>query len=102
MITGMSTFGIVEHAQDFAHFPQLVCYDLPTMQTFGARIRALRAGFGLTQAEAGARLGISANTLRAWEQDRDPGPTLHQIDRIASVFNVSAFWLYAGKGAPKR
>jgi len=57
----------------------------------------MRTGFGYTQATAAAKLGVCANTLRAWEQDRDPGPTMNQITLCARLYNTSAIWLFSGK-----
>ena len=37
---------------------------------FGARVRRVRAGFGLTQAGFAERFGVPAASLRDWEQGR--------------------------------
>ncbi len=54
---------------------------------FGARVRAVRARAGLTQAALAARLGVSASYLNLIEHDRRPLPT-ELLLRLARALDV--------------
>jgi len=51
----------------------------------------------LTQAEFAERVGINANTLRAYEKGRTQ-PSAETLSAICVKFNVSAHWLLTGEG----
>lgn len=44
-----------------------------------AQIRELRNGMGLSQAQFGARLGVSANTIARWERGERAPNQYHQL-----------------------
>ena len=69
----------------------------PEMATFGDRIAAAREAVGLGQRELARRLGVRAETLRGWEEDRSE-PRSNRLQMLAGVLNVSIRWLLTGEG----
>jgi transcriptional regulator with XRE-family HTH domain len=68
---------------------------------FGIRLRLLRLQAGLTQAELGARLNLTAGALGMYEHGRRR-PSLSIIPEIADAFSVSCDFLLSGKGRNER
>lgn len=60
--------------------------DAEIMRSLGGRLRALRKGRGLTQAEASERAGLSRNTLYRAEQGDNP--TLLTLIRLLRVYGA--------------
>jgi transcriptional regulator with XRE-family HTH domain len=67
------------------------------MATFGDRLAGAREALGLSQRELAERLGIRADTLRSWEEDRTE-PRANRLQILAGVLNVSIRWLLTGEG----
>ena len=67
------------------------------MATFGDRIAGAREALGLTQRDLAHRLGIRADTLRGWEEDRTE-PRANRLQMLAGLLNVSIRWLLTGEG----
>lgn len=65
--------------------------------TFGDRMAAARERLGLTQAQLAQRLGVKAQTIAAWEQDRSE-PRANRLQMLAGMLNVSMVWLMTGAG----
>jgi transcriptional regulator with XRE-family HTH domain len=66
------------------------------MGMLGARISALRRKQGLTQAQLGQALGVSASAVGMYEQGRrEPGVTV--LVEMARLFGVSTDYLLTGK-----
>lgn len=63
---------------------------------FGIRLSFLRCQAGLTQAELGARLNLTASALGMYEQGRRT-PSLSIISDIADEFGVSCDFLLCGR-----
>lgn len=61
-----------------------------TPSDFGVWLRDKRRGMRLNQQELGKILGISAQTINAWEtgRSRTPNLTIIQIKRLLSLFRV--------------
>ena len=58
------------------------------MTPLGERLRALRAGKGVSQKEMAAALGVSAAYLSALEHGRRGVPTWALLQKIIGYFNV--------------
>ena len=66
--------------------------------TLGERLRKAREEAGLTRREVSDRLGVTEETIRAWETDEDsPGPRVAQAPAICELFRVSPRWLVLGE-----
>ena len=65
--------------------------------TFGDRMAAARDRLGLTQAQLAQRIGVRAQTIAAWEQDRAE-PRANRLQMLAGMLNVSMVWLMTGAG----
>ena len=65
--------------------------------TFGDRMAAARDRLGLTQAQLAQRIGVKAQTIAAWEQDRAE-PRANRLQMLAGMLNVSMVWLMTGAG----
>jgi len=65
--------------------------------TFGDRIVAARQAMGLSEAQLARRMGIKAQTLRNWEDDRAE-PRANKLQMLAGMLNVSIIWLMSGEG----
>ncbi len=66
--------------------------------TFGDRMAAARDRLGMTQAQLAQRLGVKAQTIAAWEQDRAE-PRANRLQMLAGMLNVPMIWLMTGAGA---
>jgi transcriptional regulator with XRE-family HTH domain len=65
---------------------------------FGERVRQIRKEIaGLNQEELGAELGVSRQTINAYERDRQK-PTVTMIEAMCAKYNVSPVWLLTGAG----
>ncbi|WP_239775224.1 helix-turn-helix transcriptional regulator [Mammaliicoccus sp. N-M50] len=51
-------------------------------------LKMLRAKYDLTQAQAGERVGVSADVWHNWEKAKT-FPNVPQIEKIEEVFNVT-------------
>lgn len=67
------------------------------MATFGDRVAAAREARGLSQRDLAHQLGIRADTLRGWEEDRTE-PRSNRLQMLAGLLNVSIRWLLTGGG----
>lgn len=62
------------------------------MVNFGEKLKALRAEFGMTQAELASRLSVSKSVVSYYELgERAPSPDT--LIKLADVFHVSADYL---------
>ncbi len=68
-----------------------------TGETLGGRLVSAREAAGLSTAQLARRIGVTTDSLRAWEGDRDE-PRANKLVTIAGVLNVSAGWLLSGGG----
>ncbi len=65
--------------------------------TMGGRLSLARDLAGVPLGEIANHLGVAADTIQAWETDRDePRPSL--MVRIAGILGVSPMWLITGTG----
>lgn len=67
----------------------------------GERIKHLRKG-KYTQSELAELTGVHETTIRRWEQERDRGPDLDALKRIAHVLETSVAYLTSETDDPKR
>lgn len=68
-----------------------------TAATFGDRMTAARERLGLSQAQLAQRLGVKAQTIASWEQDRAE-PRANRLQMLAGMLNVPMVWLMTGAG----
>ncbi len=68
---------------------------------FGIRLSILRCQAGLTQAQLGARLNLTASALGMYERGCRM-PSLSIVARIADEFGVSCDFLLSGRGQNER
>ena len=57
--------------------------------TLGQRIREVRTEAGMTQAQFGAALSVSQDTISLWEKDKS-APTVEYLIAICKRFRISA------------
>lgn len=57
--------------------------------TLGQRIREVRTEAGMTQAQFGAMLAVSQDTISLWEKDKSM-PTVECLVAICKTFRISA------------
>jgi len=69
----------------------------PESATFGDRLAAAREAQGLSQTQLAKSLGVRANTLKSWEEDRSE-PRANRLSMMAGLLNVSLMWLINGEG----
>jgi transcriptional regulator with XRE-family HTH domain len=69
--------------------------------TFGDRLVAAREAMGVSQGQLAHRMGIKAQTLRNWEEDRSE-PRANRLQMLAGMLNVSMIWLMSGQGSAPR
>lgn len=74
---------------------------VPTEETslFGARLKELRVGAGLSQASLATALSVAQNTVCNWENGSRE-PNFQTTQRIASFFNVSIDYLMGAVNEP--
>lgn len=65
---------------------------------FADRLRERRSALGLSQFGVASRVGVTPQTIAAWEHGRT-SPTLVQLDRLASALRCRAAWLLDGAGS---
>lgn len=58
-------------------------------------LRSLRVKFGYTQEEAAKLIGVSAPTLRCWEQNSEKVP-YQTIKKIEKVYNTPQDYIFFG------
>ncbi|MGI9395555.1 MAG: helix-turn-helix domain-containing protein [Boseongicola sp.] len=66
--------------------------------TFGDRVAAARDAQGLKNNVLAKKLGVSAKTLDAWENDVSE-PRANKLQMLSGVLNVSIPWLLTGEGS---
>jgi len=67
---------------------------------FGERFRQIRKAINLTQEEFGQMLGVSRQTINAYENDRQR-PPLDMMEKVCREQGISPRWLLAGQGDPR-
>ena len=67
----------------------------------GNKIRELRNGSGMTQAELAAKLGISASSVGMYEQGRRE-PDSETILKLCSIFGISTDYLLGNTKTEKK
>lgn len=65
--------------------------------TFGDRLSAARDAAGLSPTDLARRAGVSAASVKAWENDQSE-PRANTLQRVAGILGVSLMWLLAGEG----
>ena len=65
--------------------------------TFGDRLAGAREAAGLTQEDLAQRLGVTLDSLQAWEDDLSE-PRGNRVQMLAGLLNVSIAWLLTGEG----
>lgn len=68
------------------------------MSTMAERIRERRLARGMTQQELGARCGISAPSVNAWESGKTTAITGANLLAAAKTLQVNPEWLLTGDG----
>lgn len=64
---------------------------------FGERFRQIRKLINLTQQEFGELLGVSRQTINAYERNRQR-PTLDMMEKVCRLQEISPRWLLTGRG----
>jgi len=64
---------------------------------FGERFRQIRRAAKLTQEEFGQILGVSRQTINAYENDRQR-PPLDMMEKVCGEQGISPQWLLTGRG----
>jgi len=64
---------------------------------FGERFRQIRRAAKLTQEEFGQILGVSRQTINAYENDRQR-PPLDMMEKVCREQGISPHWLLTGRG----
>lgn len=64
---------------------------------FGERFRQIRKLINLTQQEFGELLGVSRQTINAYERNRQR-PTLDMMEKVCRLQEISPRWLLTGSG----
>ena len=67
---------------------------------FGERFRQIRRAAKLTQEEFGQILGVSRQTINAYENDRQR-PPLDMMEKVCGEQGISPQWLLTGRGGPR-
>ena len=73
---------------------------VPFTWQFGERVRRIRKMAKLTQEEFGQILGVSRQTINAYENDRQR-PPLDMMEKMCGEQEISPRWLLTGMGDPK-
>lgn len=63
----------------------------------GRRILAARLDAGLSASRMAERLGVSVNSLRRWENGKNPPPST-LVGSVADLLKVTRAWLLTGEG----
>ena len=63
-------------------------------------MRWVRKSNNLTQEEFGQILGVSRQTINAYENDRQR-PPLDKLEKISREQGISPYWILTGQGSPK-
>ncbi|UCH63675.1 MAG: helix-turn-helix transcriptional regulator [Fidelibacterota bacterium] len=64
---------------------------------FGERFRQIRRAARITQEEFGEILGVSRQTINAYENDRQR-PPLDMMEKVCHLQGISPHWLLTGRG----
>ncbi len=67
---------------------------------FGERFRQIRRASRITQEEFGQMLGVSRQTINAYENDRQR-PPLDMLEKVCREQGISPHWLLTGQGEPR-
>ena len=67
---------------------------------FSTRVKALREGAGLTQAELADKVGLTNRAVGAWESGRSR-PRLDKLSKLADILGTTPYYLLNGDG-PER
>jgi transcriptional regulator with XRE-family HTH domain len=65
--------------------------------TLGGRIVRAREALNLDEKEASRRVGVTLETYKNWETDRDE-PRANKLSMLAMCLSVSPTWLLYGRG----
>jgi transcriptional regulator with XRE-family HTH domain len=65
----------------------------------GFRIRRLRKERGMTQQQLADVVGVSQRQVLQWEKGYTVAPSEENMEKLATIFNVTASYLYAGEAA---
>ena len=66
---------------------------------FGERFRTIRKRAKLNQDEFGQILGVSRQTINAYENNRQR-PPLDMMEKVCKLQSISPIWLLSGYGKP--
>ncbi|MCH8327695.1 MAG: helix-turn-helix transcriptional regulator [Candidatus Marinimicrobia bacterium] len=66
---------------------------------FGERFRTIRKTAKLNQDEFGRILGVSRQTINAYENNRQR-PPLDMMEKVCKLQSISPIWLLSGYGKP--
>ncbi len=64
---------------------------------FGERFRQIRKLISLSQQEFGELLGVSRQTINAYERNRQR-PTMDMMEKVCRQQEISPLWLLTGRG----
>ena len=64
---------------------------------FGERFRQIRKLINLSQQEFGELLGVSRQTINAYERNRQR-PTMDMMEKVCRQQEISPVWLLTGRG----
>lgn len=64
---------------------------------FGERFRQIRKAIRVNQEEFGELLGVSRQTINAYENNRQR-PTLDMMEKVCGLQEISPYWLLSGIG----
>ena len=67
---------------------------------FGERFRQIRRAARITQEEFGQMLGVSRQTINAYENDRQR-PPLDMLEKVCREQGISPHWILTGQGEPR-
>jgi len=66
-------------------------------QSMGDRIRAVRQGRSLSQAQVAHEIGVDSSTVYRWEANRSK-PRRADLKRLAALLGAGVEWLSTGEG----
>ena len=69
------------------------------MSSLPHRIRQLRRGANLSQADLAAAVGVGRSAVAQWERIGGSRPTSLNLARLSEIANISFDWLATGRGA---